>query len=358
MYIFSQSKRFDCTHGGVTKMATIYDVAKESGFSLATVSNVVNGGPRPVRPETRRRILEAVERLDYHPNAVARDLARQRTQTIGIVFGVVDLSEIVINAYSAAVLQAVMSVAAETGYNLTHLMPPWRGASRSLRQYRDGRTDGLLIVAPPTDSDMLPALASIGVPVVAVSAGRQQASVPSVDVDDAYGAKLAMQHLLDLGHRRIAHITGHLNLESAQVRLQTYRECMAAANLEAPEEYQRQGYYSPESGADQMRRLLTLPHPPTALFAANDEIAVGAIETAREMGVEIPRCLSIVAVDDRPVASLITPALTTLHQPFDAVGREAARRLVAAIQGQPAAVETLLFQPELVVRDSTAPPCS
>src|SRR5512138_3758517 len=122
-------------------MATIYDVARESGFSLSTISNVLNDGPRPVRPETRRRILETVRRLDYHPSAMARGLARQLTGTLGILFGVVESSAVVINAYSAAVLQGVLTAAAETGYDVTHLTAPWRGAEASLRAFRGRSTD-------------------------------------------------------------------------------------------------------------------------------------------------------------------------------------------------------------------------
>lgn len=333
-------------------MATIYDVAEECGFSLATVSNVINNGPRPVRPETKRRILEAVERLNYHPNAVARGLARQRTHSIGILFGVVDPSQIVINAYSASVLQAVLSAAGETGYNVTHVTTRWEGADVSLRQFRDGRTDGLVVVAPPTDSDLLPALASIGIPLVAVSAGGSHVIVPTIDVDDVAGARMAMGHLLELGHRRIAHITGHPNIGSAQVRRRVYQECVD----EAPSEYLRESTYSTEGGYAATKALLALPQPPTAIFAANDEIAFGAFEAAREVGVEIPRRLSIAAVDDRPLASLITPGLTTLHQPFDEVGQTATRKLIDLIEGRPCPVETTLFQPRLVVRGSTAPP--
>lgn len=341
---------------GQVGMATIYDVAEECGFSLATVSNVINNGSRPVRPETKRLILEAVERLNYHPSAVARGLARQRTHAIGILFGFVQLSEIVINAYSAAVLQAVLSVAAETGYNVTHLTPRWEGAEKSLREFRDGRTDGLLVVAPPTDSDLLPALASIGVPLVAVSPGKGQAAVPAVDVDDVFGATLAMRHLLDLGHRRIAHIAGNPNLESAAVRMGVFRESLEALGIELDEQYVGQGSYSPACGYAHTRRLMSLPVPPTAIFAGNDEIAFGVLEAAREMGIEVPRQLSVVAVDDRPMASLMSPGLTTLHQPFDEVGREATRRLIDAIEGKPVSTDTVLFEPRLIVRDSTAPP--
>ncbi|RYG36252.1 LacI family transcriptional regulator [bacterium] len=339
-------------------MATIYDVAQESGCSPATVSNVINNGSRPVRPETRNRILAAVQKLNYHPNAVARGLARQKTYTIGILFGVVESSEIVINAYSAAILQAVLSVAAETGYNVTHLTAPWEGAEKSLGTFRDGRTDGIIVVAPPTDSDLLPALASLGHPIVSVSGSLSVKGVPSIDVDDADGGRVLMDHLIGLGHRRIAHITGHPNLLSAEKRRQAYLDALGGNGIEFRADYLRTGYYSPDSGYANARALLSLPEPPTAIFAGNDEIAFGVLEAAHKLGVSVPDWLSVAAVDDRPLASLIRPSLTTLHQPFDVVGREATRLLIRLIDGDKSTPETLTFHPELVIRDSTAPPIS
>jgi DNA-binding LacI/PurR family transcriptional regulator len=164
-------------------MATIYDVAKESGFSLATVSNVLNNGPRPVRAETRQRILATMQRLNYHPSAVARGLARQRTHTLGVLFGVVEPSAVVLNAYSAAVLQGILTAAADDGYNVTHYTAPWLDAERSLSSFRDRRSDGLVVVAPPTDSDLMPALAGLRLPLVAVSWPSERGDIPTVDGD-------------------------------------------------------------------------------------------------------------------------------------------------------------------------------
>jgi LacI family transcriptional regulator len=337
-------------------MATIYDVAKECGVALSTVSNVLNNGPRPVRPETRTRILEAVRRLDYHPSAVARGLARRRTNMLGILFGVVESSAVVINAYSAAVLQGALAAASETGYDITHLTTPWRDAEHSLAPFRDRRTDGVLVVAPPTDSDMMPALTSLGLPLVAVSWPPERGGVPSVDADDFHGARLAMEHLLGLGHRRIAHITGHPNLISAVAREQVYRQCLLEAGITPRPEYVLPGRYETEIGYECARRLLALPEPPTAIFAGNDEIAFGVLEAAREMGFPVPGRLSIVGVDDRPLAALVTPALTTVRQPFDTLGKEAVRLLIRRIEDQSVPAVMHLFPPELAVRASTAPP--
>jgi len=337
-------------------MATIYDVAKESGVSLATVSNVINNGPRPVRPETRQRILDAIEKLNYHPNAVARGLARQKTHTIGIMFGVVESSKIVINAYSAAILQAVLSVASETGYNVTHLTAHWRGAEESLRMFRDGRTDGNLIVAPPMDSDLLTSLASLDLPLVAISPESGHDEISSVDIDDAVGTRLVMEHLIGLGHRSIAHIAGPPNLLSGVTRLAVYIEALTAAGLEVRSELICHGEYSPEAGHANAKGLLSLKNPPTAIFAANDEIAYGVLEAAQEMGVRVPSDLSLVGVDDRPMSSRVSPPLTTVRQPFDLLGRRATRMLIDAIEGEISKPQIESFAPQLVVRQSTASP--
>ncbi|HEX5324909.1 MAG TPA: LacI family DNA-binding transcriptional regulator [Capsulimonadaceae bacterium] len=339
-------------------MPTIYDVAKESGFALSTVSNVLNNGPRPVRSETRRRILETIKRLDYHPNAVARGLARQRTHNLGIVFGVVESSAIVINAYSAAVLQGVLTAAAETGYNITHLTMPWRKMEQSISPFRDRRTDGILAVAPPTDSDLIPTLASLGIPLIAISWPPERGGVPSVDIDDDYGTHLVMRHLLGLGHRRIAHIMGHPNLISAKTRREIYLQCLKDADIVHDPQYLVSGLYATESGYQHARALLSLPKPPTAIFAGNDEIAFGVLEAARDMAVRVPEQLSVIGVDDRPLAAVMTPPLTTLKQPFVPMGEEAVRLLIQVVEGKPVPAETQFFKPELVIRASTAAPSS
>jgi len=339
-------------------MATIYDVARESGFSLATISNVVNNGGRPVRPETRDKILETIQRLGYYPNAIARGLARQKTHTLGIIFGVVEASEIVLNDYSLAILQAVLSVSAERGYNVTHITQPWQNAEAPNLNFRDGRTDGFLVVAPPTDSGLMSLLQTLNMPLVAVSWPDNDSLIPSADVDDEFGAQLLMDHLLELGHHRIAHITGHPNLISGQIRQRVYLSALASHGVVPDPDYLRPGHYSPKDGYEQARQLLQLPIPPTAIFAGNDEIAFGVIEAAAEMGVDIPRRLSLVGVDDRPMAAMIRPSLTTLRQPFNEVGRAATHLLIARIEGEDVSTGTQLFKPTLVQRSSTAPPHS
>jgi DNA-binding LacI/PurR family transcriptional regulator len=339
-------------------MSTIYDVAKESGFSLSTISNVLNNGPRPVRDETRQRILATMRRLNYHPSAMARGLARRRTHTLGILFGVVEPSAVVLNAYSADVLQGVLTAAADARFNVTHYTNRWIDSEQSLTDFRDQRSDGLIVVAPPIDSDLMPALASLDLPLVAVSWPSGIVPVPSVDADDRVGTRLVVQHLLDLGHRRIAHLMGHGNLLSALTRRDVFLEMTESANIPREDTPVLPGQYSAETGHENARRLLTQPAPPTAIFAGNDEIALGVLEAARELGVRIPHDLSLVGYDDRPISALLTPRLTTVRQPFIKIGEHATRLLLDRIEGKEIAPITHWLTPELVIRDSTAPPHS
>jgi LacI family transcriptional regulator len=268
----------------------------------------------------------------------------------------VEASAVVLNAYSADVLQGVLTAAAATGYNVTHYTNRWIDAEQSLADFRDQRSDGLIVVAPPIDSDMMLALASLNLPLVAVSWPSSQVEVPSVDADDRLGTRLVVQHLLDLGHRRIAHLMGHGNLLSALTRRDVFLEMIGEAGIEHDPALVLSGQYSAETGHANARLLLTMPNPPTAIFAGNDEIAIGVLEAARELGVRIPEDLSLIGYDDRPVSALLTPRLTTVRQPFVGIGEHATRLLLERIDGKEVAPINHWLTPELIVRESTGSP--
>lgn len=336
-------------------MATITDVAKESGVSIATVSNVLNNGHKPVRAETRQRVLNAARRLNYHPNAMAQGLVRRRMNTLGIFFGVVDSVVVMTNPYASAILQGVLTAASATGYNLTFFTAPWRCAETSAVAFRDRRADGLLVIAPPTDSDILSGLSSLGLTLVTVSAPSEQYGIPSVDVDNSCGVRLAMAHLLGLGHRRIAHLTGNANMASVPPRREMFLATMAEAGAAVPPEYVLSCSYDAVTSYATTRRLLALPTPPTAIFAGNDAIAVTVLEAARDCGLSVPRDLSVIGFDDMPSSSMTRPALTTVRQPLLEIGEQAARLLVTRIEDKSSELTPLLLEPTLVVRESTGP---
>ncbi len=287
---------------------------------------------------------------------MARGLARRRTHTIGILFGIVEPSAVILNAYSASVLQGVLTAAAAASFNVTHYTNTWHGAEQSLAEFRGRRSDGLLVVAPPTDSDLMPSLISLDLPLVAISWASQNPVVPTVDADDRCGTQLVMQHLLDLGHRRIAHLMGNGNLLSALTRREVYLSAMTDAGIAPDPEFLLTGQYSVESGYENARRLLKGPFRPTAIFAGNDEIAIGVLEAARELGVRVPEDLSLVGYDDRPISALLSPKLTTVRQPFVGIGEYATRLLLQQIAGDEVSAIAHWLTPELIVRDSTAPP--
>ncbi len=337
-------------------MATIRDVARASGVSVATVSYVINNGPRSVREETRRLVLAAMEELDYHPNAMARALVNRRVNTLGVLFGRVEPA-IVTNQYVTGILEGVMSAAAERGFNVTLFTQRWKDAATSAAPLRDGRCDGVLAIAPPTDNDMIEGLAGLDLPVIVVSAAiAAETGLPFVDVDNAEGTRLAVRHLVELGHRRIAHLTGEESQPSAGERREGFLRGMAEAGLPVPAEFLVTARYNLGAGYEPTLRLLQLPQPPTALVAGNDALALSALDAARDRGISVPEQLSIVGFDDTPAAALVTPPLTTIRQPMARIGAWATRLLGDRIDGVPVAQQAHRASPELVIRATTAPP--
>jgi LacI family transcriptional regulator len=344
----------------VKKAPTLRDVALSAGVSPFTVSVVLNGSRSNTRVSdaTRHRIEEAAATLHYHPNAVARNLARRCTKTLGVFFVVVEWAAALANPYASAILHGVFTRAGKSGYDILLYTEPWQGASRSASRYRDGRSDGVILVAPLTDTDIVSALAAVDLPLVAISASPENipAGVASVDVDNALGIRLAIEHLWELGHRRIAHLTGDANVASVAIRRAAFQEEMERRGADLPEAYTVPGTYDGLAVGRSLRGLLSLPEPPSAVIAGNDNIAIAVMESARNMGVAVPQQLSVVGFDDISAASQVTPKLTTLRQPLQAIGDAAADLLMARLKNEPREISLVLLPPELIVRESTSAP--
>jgi DNA-binding LacI/PurR family transcriptional regulator len=332
-------------------MATIRDVAAECGVSTATVSNVVNNTSRPVHPKTRERVLEAARRLNYHPNAMARSLQGQRMNTIGVHFGTIE-PEVITNPYASLILQGILTTAAQRAYNVTLCTARWQDASRSAAAFGDGRADGYIVVAPPLNSDVVSGLSNLGLDVVVISSQIVPNGVPFVDVDSRAGLRIATEHLIAQGHRKIAHMTGDINQPSYEDRRLGYLDAMSAAGLPVPPEYLVTSWYIVEESMKDSRALLTLPNRPTAIATASDHIACGILRVAKELGLSIPRDLSVTGFDDIPSASLVEPQLTTIRQPLVSIGQRAAQMLLEQIEGGERA-SSYLAEPALIVRGST-----
>lgn len=336
--------------------ATIWDVAKESNVSIATVSHVINNGPRTVRPDTRERVLCAIAKLNYHPNAMARGLVRRCMNTVGVLSGVFEARQVVVNPYASGILQGILNQASEAGWDVLLFTEGWENLQTSGHVYRDRRADGMITIAPTLGSDMISGLASLDLAVVGISADSLSVGTPSVDVDNRKGVRLAVEHLISLGHRRIAHFAGNDDLYSGVCRRDAFLEVMADHGLPVPEHFMVPLFYAGTMAYELTTDLLSRPDRPTAIFAANDGIAIGVVYAARDMGVSVPGQLSVVGFDDLNTIEHLTPKLTTVHQPLASIGALATKVLIDGIKSGESEAIAHVLEPTLMVRGSTAPP--
>jgi DNA-binding LacI/PurR family transcriptional regulator len=329
--------------------AVMADVARLAGVSHQTVSRVINDSAH-VRPETRRRVLAAMRTLDYRPNPAARALVTGRSRTLGVVSFDTTLYG------PASTLFAIEQAAHAAGYFITivSLLAMDRAAVLgAVDRLRVQNVDGILVITPQEGAAEAVLNLPSAVPVVAVEAGRP-GSVPVVAVDQFAGAVSATQLLLDLGHRTVWHVAGPPDFLEAQQRVEGWRATLQAAGAEPPPVLT--GDWSPRSGYEVGRRLAE-DSEVTAVFVANDQMALGVLRALHERGRSIPREISVVGFDDIPEAQYFMPPLTTVRQDFGEMGRSSLRLLLDLMKsesGQPPS--RLTIAPELVVRRSTAPP--
>ncbi len=333
---------------------TSADVARRAGVSRTTVSFVLNER-RDVRlrPETRRRVLEAAAELGYRPHAPARQLAVGASRTLGLVL-LQRPEQIAVDGLLAETLRGLGAAAQAAGYRI--LVEPDGPGGLSYRELlAAGYVDGLVVSGPRSDDPGLEELARAGYPIV-VQGSAPDARCPSVDVDNEAGARRAVEHLLELGHVRIACITNApLEFTSAAQRLAGYRAALRAAGVEPEARHVAEAAFDPESGAAALERLLDADPELTAVFVASDVVALGAIAAARARGRRIPDDLSVVGFDDVPLAAHFDPPLTTIRVPAHDLGLTVGRALIDRIARRPVPERTLL-PIDLVVRGSTGPP--
>lgn len=345
---------------GVSKRVSLRDVAVRAGIGIATASSVLNGSNSNTRvsAETRKRVVEIAREMQYYPNAIGRALAGRPTHTLGVVVGLRRAKLDEADPFTFAVLEGIVAAAAHATYNIMLFTNSWKSANESLGAVQDGRVDGVIVIAASNNSDILDALGKSGMPTVSLSASAGTSDIPVVDIDNEAGATLATQHLIELGHRKIAHLSGDVNLSSAVVRQQTFLEVCAAAGLATPPEYVPSGTYEDVSGYERTLTMLRLPDPPTAIFAASDTLALAAIHAARDSGLHVPQDLSVIGFDDDPMSALVSPPLTTISQDLREIGMQAVQTLVEILSSGNAPSAPLLLTPTLIVRQSTAPPAS
>jgi DNA-binding LacI/PurR family transcriptional regulator len=330
-------------------LATIARVAALAGVGVGTVSRVLNDSGA-VSPGTRRRVQEAIDALDYEPSAAARALSTGRTLAVGIVAPFATRPSVVERLRGAA-----RRISA-SGYQLVLLdvdrPEHLAGAVRTVAV--KGRFDGLLVISLPLPESAVSRVRSAGIPLVLVD--RQEPGLAGVHIDDEAGGRLAAEHLLGLGHVRIAFVgdeeSNPYGFDSSARRRAGYAGALRDAGVEVDPELVVTGPHGRATARRLAARLLSLPAPPTAIFAASDDQAVGVLEAADAVGAVVPRDLSVVGFDDIEIARYI--GLTTVAQPLEESGTRGAELLLGRLEGRPAGSEELRC--ELVVRDTTAAP--
>lgn len=328
-------------------MATIRDVAKRAGVSIATVSRVLNGGPHSIREETRRRVREVIAQLDYRPNALARGLLSRRSGTLGLL--VPDIA----NPYYADILRGIEDTVRPEGYSViicnTDRQP--QKADQYLALLREKQCDGIIFAGGGMEGGhRLPSLATLGIKVVLI--GRHEIDLPSVTVDNQGGARAATCHLVAQGHRVVAFVGGPRESTTTQDRQAGFESALAESGIRLDPRHIRYGDLRPEGGYEAMRQLLGLPERPTAVLVANDLMAIGAIKAIRDAELRAPDDVALVGFDDIPIASYVDPPLTTVKVPMYELGARAARLMLGLLRGGGTPLAETLATP-LVVRGSS-----
>lgn len=331
---------------------TVHDIAAKLGVSAMTVSRALSGNGT-VAKETRAKVLAAAEAMAYVPNLSAKVLKNARTQVLGML-----VSE-TRSPHIAQVISAVSQCAVRAGQDLVIFLvadEPGVESPRVLKLLGSGICDGLIVAVPKATKNTLDAIARGNIPAVLINYGKGGVQLPVVKGDNYDGARQAVQHLLDLGHRRVAFVAGSTFSGQSPERQRGYSDCLIEAGLEIDPTLIVQGEFHPAQGYEQTLALLSLAKPPTAIFAANDEMAIGVLDAVRVRGLKIPEDVSVVGFDDIPAASFVPPGLTTVRQPLEDIAQTAVSSVLNQLDTRAKDVRRVEFPSRLIVRGSTAPP--
>jgi LacI family transcriptional regulator, repressor for deo operon, udp, cdd, tsx, nupC, and nupG len=328
---------------------TLRDVAKYAGVSHQTVSRVINDKER-VSPETRARVADAIAKLGFSPNAIARSMAQGRAHTLAC------LSPNLTDYTFASIIEGAEVEARQLGY---FLLSSSVKDGRQFKAFADEliasrRVDGVLVINPFADDRHL--YLPQDFPLAFVGTHVRAEKISSVGLDDEGAARVATQHLLDCGHRRIALVSGPQAEDCVQDRRAGYEEALRAVGLEPNPAWVCEGDWSASSGYQAAVQLLRGADRPTAVFAQNDRMAIGLLRAARDAGLKVPEQLAVIGFDDMPLSAYFDPPLTTMRQDLEAIGRQAVGLLIHAVQDPEAPPQHLRFPSHLVVRQSTRLP--
>lgn len=329
------------------KKITIDDVARQSGVSYQTVSRVINNHPS-VAEETRKRVLGAIQKLNYRPNRAARSLVTNRSDTIAIIsFGTTFYGP-------GQMVSNITRHAKNSGYRVSPSTVErlQRGdVKAALDDLHGSLIDGIIMIAPIVSDFMHEIRELVGdIPFIQIDT-KPQPHIASVVIEQFYGSRLAVEHLIGLGHRKIAEISGPMNWYDGIMRHQSWVDTMAKHNL--PQQMSVEGTWSSQSGYEAVHSLLNGGAEFTGLVVANDQMALGAIAALNERGFRIPEDVSIVGFDNIPESAYFLPALTTVYQDFEALGEQSVEYLVSLMKNPETPIHQRVLYPELVIRKST-----
>ncbi|SEK47565.1 transcriptional regulator, LacI family [Paenibacillus sp. cl141a] len=331
--------------------ATIYDVAREAGVSIATVSHVINGKGKISR-ERREEILDIMKRLNYRPNAIASALAGKRTFTLGLL--VPDIS----NPFFAEMARSVEDQGHQLGYSV--IICSTDNQEEKVKRYvnllRQKQVDGVIIGTGISHGELLKPLQEHSLAIALIARDNPALDASSVRVHDLEGGRLAAEHLLQLGHRRLAVLAENERVTSSSERVRGFVEAAASHGLELSPGCIAACDHKIEDGYRRAKAMLELAVRPTALFCCNDLLAVGALRAARELGLRVPEECSVVSFDDTILASVTDPPLTVIAQPIEQMGRMAVDLVVRGLSGKGDPACRIVLPPELIVRQSTTLP--
>ncbi|AJY76426.1 catabolite control protein A [Paenibacillus beijingensis] len=327
---------------------TIYDVAREAGVSMATVSRVVNNNPN-VKPQTRKKVYEAIERLGYRPNAVARGLASKKTTTVGVV--IPDIS----NSIFAEVARGIEDIANMYHYNII-LCNADKKKDKEIRVINtllEKQVDGLLFMGGTVTDEHLQAFKTANVPVVLCATTDEKGTIPSVDIDHEAAAYDAVKTLINQGHTKIAMISGTLqDPANGYARFHGYKRALEESGISYDEDLVRIGNYRYESGVEAMKHFLDRSDKPTAVFSATDEMAIGTIHAIQDEGLKVPDDISVISVDNSRMASMVRPQLSAVAQPMYDIGAVSMRLLTKLMKKENVELSKVVLPHEVVARQS------
>jgi len=330
---------------------TIHDVAAEAGVSFGTVSRVINNDVH-VKKETREKVWDVVKKLNYVANRQARSLAGGKTNSIGVLvpdLGTGYIGEIV-RGIDAELSLADMDLIVYT----THRTPTKE--ANYVANLASGMVDGLLLVLPREPQNLIETMKQLHFPFVLIDHQGTDEDCPAVGAANWSGGYNATEYLIGLGHKRIGHITGSMDLGCAVDRLAGYQSALKTYHLAESPELIYEGNFDQPDGYEGALALLDLPDPPTAFFASNDVMAMGVMDAVRSRGLRVPQDISIVGFDDIPQSSLIRPALTTINQPLEKMGRVSTQLLLKMLENSEDKNARIELPTHLVIRDSCEKP--